>query len=262
MSVKVSLPTTIPRFSALGRGRLSLARRPTKFPRSAQRECSTVSATANSEGVHLAVMKVREHLRRVGKCDLLQATAEVNEAVKSLVESGSAGGLAAESLTKGAGVWEVFYMPHIRTIAEPLGLSFCPLRYTITEDGQIVSDVRYKVPVVGQGWLSSSGTVRLQNEDDIELRFDKFWIGGADVDQTKPRPNPEAEASSVQARSTVDNLINVVGNAAFLEDLGSFPVLFFSDEADICIFKFPPLNSAIAAYRVSSNLYKDIEQTW
>lgn len=28
------------------------------------------------------------------------------------------------------------------------GLSFCPLRYTITEDGQIVSDVRYKVPVV------------------------------------------------------------------------------------------------------------------
>lgn len=36
-------------------------------------------------------------------------------------QSGSAGGLAAESLTKGAGVWEVFYMPHIRTIAEPLG---------------------------------------------------------------------------------------------------------------------------------------------
>ena len=34
---------------------------------------------------------------------------------------GKQGEFAGESLELGAGVWEVFYMPHIRTIAEPLG---------------------------------------------------------------------------------------------------------------------------------------------
>eukprot|EP00976_Prorocentrum_cordatum_P062581 1176770-Prorocentrum_minimum.AAC.2 len=39
--------------------------------------------------------------------------------------------------------------------------------------------------------------------------------------------------------------------SGFIQDIATFPVLYFSDEDDICIFKFPPLNSAIAVYRVS-----------
>jgi hypothetical protein len=31
-----------------------------------------------------------------------------------------------------------------------------------------------------------------------------------------------------------------------------FPVLYFNNDASICVFKFPPLNSAIAAYRVGA----------
>ena len=135
------------------------------------------------------------------------------------MQVGATGGLAPRSLAQGAGRWEVFYMPHIRNLAEPLGeqtlapsppkctssaltgeigsdspppsfatkqphsgatpseglgeelnfslrelfsnpgfnargdgaatgVSFCPLRYTISDDGRIVSDVQYDAPMV------------------------------------------------------------------------------------------------------------------
>lgn len=195
-----------------------------------------------------ATSVVRAHLKRIGGAKLLQATPEVNAAVETLIQAGAAGGLAAESLEKGAGVWEVFYMPHIRRIAEPLGLDFCPLRYTITPNGDILSDVQYAFPIVGKGWLSSSGVVRQKNENDIKLHFDSFWVG--EKEEGVPRPNPIVGSS--EEVTPIDNLINQVGKAAFLEDMATFPVLYFSPNAEICIFKFPPLNSAIAAYKVSS----------
>lgn len=79
--------------------------------------------------------------------------------------------------------------------------------------------------------------------DNVELVFDRFWVGGAE----EPRPGLEEDAST---RSATDKLVNVVGNWAFVEGMATFPVLYFSNEAGICVFKFPPLDSAIAAVRV------------
>jgi len=87
--------------------------------------------------------------------------------------------------------------------------------------------------------------VSQRSVDDVELVFDQFWVGGA----KEPRPGLEEDAS---ARSATDKLINVVGGWAFVEGMATFPVLYFSNEAGICVFKFPPLNSAIAAVRVRS----------
>jgi hypothetical protein len=193
---------------------------------------------------------------------------------------------------------------------------------------------------IGRGWLSSSGKVKQKTLDDVELVFDKFWVGGL---ETPPRPALEDPSTR---SSTVDKLVNVVGNAvrtpvpyggrfatpagfplrdcslyrglharreclgfvhrsrtifcrpvpnlngpirncsiavhryllpstfaffslgrasasllllkrqlyaqAFLDGMAVFPVLYFNNDASICVFKFPPLNSAIAAYRVGA----------
>eukprot|EP00240_Pyramimonas_obovata_P015096 CAMPEP_0118923642 /NCGR_PEP_ID=MMETSP1169-20130426/2090_1 /TAXON_ID=36882 /ORGANISM="Pyramimonas obovata, Strain CCMP722" /LENGTH=221 /DNA_ID=CAMNT_0006864657 /DNA_START=350 /DNA_END=1015 /DNA_ORIENTATION=+ len=198
----------------------------------------------------VATKVIKEHIAAVGECDLLKATPAVEEAVNSLVESGKKEEFASESLELGAGVWEVFYMPHIRTIAEPLGVAVKPLRYTIMPNGEITSDVQYdagSIPLVGRNWLSSGGEVRAKSAADVEITFDSFWVGGA-PEGGGPRADPSS--GSEADRRPLDGLINSVGKAGFIQDIATFPVLYFSAEDDLCVFKFPPLNSAIAAYRV------------
>ena len=44
-----------------------------------------------------------------------------------------------------------------------------------------------------------------------------------------------------------DRIVNSIGRLAFLSSFAVFPVHFFDNQAGICIFEFPPLNSYIAA---------------
>jgi hypothetical protein len=50
--------------------------------------------------------------------------------------------------TSPAGATCPSYAPVVLTAAWIAGVSFCPLRYTISDDGGIVSDVQYAAPVV------------------------------------------------------------------------------------------------------------------
>ncbi|KAK3262409.1 hypothetical protein CYMTET_28731 [Cymbomonas tetramitiformis] len=206
---------------------------------------------SNAEADALAV--VTNHLAKTGGCDLLAATPEIEAAVKKLIELGEAEGHAERSLIEGDGVWEVFYMPHIRRIAEPLGVKVQPLRYSIL-DGKITSDVGYSAPVVGAGWLNSGGEVKQANDEQVQILFDTFWVGKP---SQEPRGNPFTQAQDSQSVeeqriSALDSVINAVGKQGFLPSFSYFPVLYFSADEGVCIFKFPPLNSAIAAYRLTA----------
>lgn len=206
---------------------------------------------SNAEEDALAV--ITNHLAKTGGCDLLAATPEIEVAVKKLIELGEAEGHAERSLTEGDGVWEVFYMPHIRRIAEPLGVKVQPLRYSIL-GGKITSDVGYSAPVVGAGWLNSGGEVRQADDEQVQILFDAFWVGKPSLE---PRSNPFTQSQDLQGNeelriSALDSVVNAVGKKGFLPSFSFFPVLYFSAEEGVCIFKFPPLNSAIAAYRLTA----------
>ena len=117
-----------------------------------------------------------------------------------------------------------------------------PLRYTIRDGAQLQTDVR-----MGRGslsmWLSSTGGVKAEGDDTVRLAMSEFWVSAPGE---KPRLACERDDTS-----SLDVLINWVSRAAFIEDASAFPVTFFDDQAGICIFRFPPLNSYIAAIRVS-----------
>lgn len=58
--------------------------------------------------------------------NLMAATSELEARIDALV-SVSPPPAASTALEGGAGEWEVFYMPHIKRIADPLGLEVCKI---------------------------------------------------------------------------------------------------------------------------------------
>eukprot|EP00242_Pyramimonas_sp_CCMP2087_P018396 CAMPEP_0198202040 /NCGR_PEP_ID=MMETSP1445-20131203/5104_1 /TAXON_ID=36898 /ORGANISM="Pyramimonas sp., Strain CCMP2087" /LENGTH=102 /DNA_ID=CAMNT_0043872753 /DNA_START=185 /DNA_END=490 /DNA_ORIENTATION=- len=47
--------------------------------------------------IGVAVSVIKEHIEKLGECNLLKATPAVEEAVNALIKTGAAGGLASES---------------------------------------------------------------------------------------------------------------------------------------------------------------------
>lgn len=93
-------------------------------------------------------------------------------------------------------------------------------------------------------WLSSTGGVRAEDGDGaVRLSMTEFWLSPPGA---TPRP-----ASARDDTAIGDVLVNWLSRAGFVEEFSLFPVLFFDQDAGICVFSFPPLRSKIAAVRVS-----------
>ena len=74
-------------------------------------------------------------------------------------------------------MWQIVYAPHISTLSGLLGGSFDPVLYKLNSDGTIVSHAKYSFPIIGQGWLSVSGTYGSEDDCDIcRVDFDRAWI--------------------------------------------------------------------------------------
>jgi hypothetical protein len=96
-----------------------------------------------------------------------------------------------------------------------------------------------------KGWLSTEGSVKVDDDDSVNLLFETFWV---ESDAEEPRAgNPLTSGAPVHASAV---LVNAVGKLGFLPSLSRFPVLFMDAKAGVCVFSFPPLNTVIAAKRV------------
>ena len=245
--------------------------------------------------------------------NLMMCTAEVEAKVMSLIEAGTSGKCTARQvLDLGDGEWEVFYMPHIQGLADPLGLKVVPLappksivdiisfsvnrfldvsnegffsaamntwpsrftsstpsqsinpmlqigdgngaivflilvlqvqplRYTV-RGSELQTDVRIGHSSLSM-WLSSMSSVKAEGEATVKLSMTKFWVS---TSGNIPRSVTERDDTS-----SFDVFVNWLCRAAFIERASAFPVVFFDDDAGICVFQFPPLKANIAAVRVS-----------
>jgi hypothetical protein len=176
---------------------------------------------------------------------LYERSKQVDDAVETLVKLKRNGKKMSLSNGKADGVWEVFYAPHIERLSRPVGVKAKPLRYTI-EKNRIVSDVSLTTnkPFETQSWWCASGSLKesASEKEEVSLKFTDFWVSlGAELPTTSPNETGEAD--------TFDKMVQKLGTVGFIEQLGAFPVLYYSD--DVCVFRFPPLQSNIAARRVA-----------
>ncbi|EFJ49410.1 hypothetical protein VOLCADRAFT_89810 [Volvox carteri f. nagariensis] len=149
----------------------------------------------------------------------------------------------SQSLSLGQGTWQVFYAPHIAQMSSVLGTKFQPIQYRLFGNA-LVSNVKYSNPLLGEGWLSAGGTMDRKYDDAVEVTFDRFWV---DVGADGLRADLPPDASS--SLLTADGIIGALGRAAFFPQLAVFPVLYL--DKDLAVFKFTPLDSAIAVHRVA-----------
>jgi len=183
-----------------------------------------------------------------GGASLYSADVETAELVGELVGAFDPGGAGAESLRVGEGTWEVFYAPHIRSLSRWLfGTEFAPLRYRLWKDDggvyRLTSHARYHGPILGDGWLSASGTIRVGEQDsELLLHFDQFWVDG-------PGESPRAELPG-GGGSAQDQSVSALGRLGFVPPLARFPVRYL--DPDLSVFRFPPLRSDIAIRRVAA----------
>ena len=204
-------------------------------------------------------------LPRNGKgCDLYERSKAVDDAVETLVALNRVDKKSAtSSLLNGQadGVWEVFYAPHIERLSRPVGVKAKPLRYTL-EKNRIVSDVSLTTnkPFETQSWWCASGSFtdseKNPEKEEVLLKFTDFWVSlGSELPTTSPNETP-GEADEF------DKIVKKLGTIGFIEQLGAFPVLYYSE--DVCVFRFPPLQSNIAARRVAKlsewEEYEELEE--
>jgi hypothetical protein len=204
-------------------------------------------------------------LPRNGKgCDLYERSKAVDDAVETLVALNRVDKKSAKSsLLNGQadGVWEVFYAPHIERLSRPVGVKAKPLRYTL-EKNRIVSDVSLTTnkPFETQSWWCASGSFtdseKNPGKEEVLLKFTDFWVSlGSELPTTSPNETP-GEADEF------DKIVKKLGTIGFIEQLGAFPVLYYSE--DVCVFRFPPLQSNIAARRVAKlsewEEYEELEE--
>ncbi|GAB5369296.1 hypothetical protein AAMO2058_001392900 [Amorphochlora amoebiformis] len=172
---------------------------------------------------------------------LNDASDDVARAVASLIKQGESNGVSISN-KDWFGRWHVIYAPHIRTLSKVLLGTKFDVEYVIkdekTEFGPAIqSNVRYENPILGKGWLCSSGTVRSDGESDAlsVVSFRDFWLSfGENPPNSKPDMN-----------SGLRSVVNSLGRAGFIEDFSQFPVLYLDSE--FCVFKFPLLDVTIAA---------------
>ena len=135
-----------------------------------------------------------------------------------------------------AGTWRVVHAPHLWFLAKFALAKFRPIEYCLTADGTMASYVRYQ-SFVGdyQGWLCTSGTYRLDEENNGDLNnqqpplvrivWDKCWwnIGNT-------------ERPTVPEKGDFATWIQELGMIGFIEPLSFFPILYVDDK--LVVFSF------------------------
>jgi hypothetical protein len=104
------------------------------------------------------------------------------------------------------GVWEVAYAPHIHTMQKILGVEFAPIRYSLYArpgGGRVmISNVHYKGPIVGEGWLNTAGGWVSLDKKTVRVTWSKFWWDAGASLEAGPSAAPEGEAAGlVQVKS-------------------------------------------------------------
>jgi len=143
----------------------------------------------------------------------------------------------------GQGTWEVFSAPHITKLLSSVGIRFEPVRFTL--DGtHISSNVKFRAPLGVEGWLSAAGRlVPRPGGDTVEVAFTDFW-----VDYGAQALRKDITQGIRRAPGTLDQVITQLGRLAFFPQLSVYPVLYL--DADLCVFKFKPMESTIACRKV------------
>jgi hypothetical protein len=155
-------------------------------------------------------------------------------------------GLVSIFSSVASGTWKVIYAPHIATIAGLGGGKF-DVQYTLFEDGTMTSHARYNFPVVGEGYLSVSGTYGSVDNTVSRVDFDRAWIKPL-LRKNSGQIDEPYERLEYVPESTVKNIINNIGNAVFVDAFAIFPVSFLDD--DTIVFDFELLGTRICAKRL------------
>jgi hypothetical protein len=144
------------------------------------------------------------------------------------------------------GTWKVIYAPHMTTIAGIAGGKF-DVQYTLFNDGTMTSHARYNFPVIGEGYLSVSGTYGSVDNRVSRVDFDKAWIKPFDGKNSEEIDGPYESLEDVPA-SPVKDIINSIGKAMFVDGVAIFPVSFLDD--DTIVFDFELLGTKICAKKL------------
>lgn len=178
---------------------------------------------------------------------------ELGLAVEELIKSNPTADPGLTSTRIGQGVWEVFYAPHIANMSNILLTKYEPIRY-VYQDDRFASHVKFQHPLLGEGWLSAAGALRVQDDTTLNVDFNQFWVDfGADklrpfLSEAVDGGKVEAFGQEVRTEALFDTIAGALGRATFFPQLAVFPVLYV--DMDLAVFKFPPLDSKIAIRRV------------
>ena len=81
------------------------------------------------------------------------------------------------------------FVIHYR-VANLLNIRFDPIRYSL-RGTKIWSNVHYQVPVLGEGWLSASGSFSANGDNAVNVLFDSFWWDASP--QSLPSEDPHSQ---------------------------------------------------------------------
>lgn len=143
------------------------------------------------------------------------------------------------------GRWRVIYAPHMTTMANLAGVQF-QVQYDLYKDGTMDSHARYSFPIVGEGYLSVSGTYGSVDDTTCRVDFDEAWVrqvnkgeGGADVPYATIDDVPDSLAKTI---------IRQLGRTFFIDGVSVFPVSFLDD--NLIVFDFELLGTRITARKM------------
>lgn len=141
------------------------------------------------------------------------------------------------------GRWRVIYAPHMTTMANLAGGQF-QVEYDLNEDGTMESHARYSFPIVGEGYLSVSGTYGSVDDTTCRVDFNEAWVKQLHKGTTD---GPYASIDDVP-ESVAKTIIRRLGRAFFFDGVSVFPVSFLDD--DLIVFDFELLGTRITARKI------------
>jgi len=139
------------------------------------------------------------------------------------------------------GEWNVVYAPHITVLSSLAGGKFDPIIYDMRKNGTIISHARYNFPLLGEGWLSTSGTYGSEDEKNIcRIDFDHAWIDVSDTPIKSFEKVPE---------TWYKGIVDIIGQYAFINEFAVFPVSYL--DQNTIVFDFELLGTRICARKIN-----------
>jgi len=147
------------------------------------------------------------------------------------------------------GTWQIVYAPHISTLSGLLAGSFDPVLYKLNSDGTIVSHAKYSFPIIGQGWLSVSGTYGSEDGCDIcRVDFDRAWIEVGQQDGSSSEELQPIGSFDDSPDDWYKGVVNSLGQMGFRREFAVFPVSYLDN--DTIVFDFELFGTRICARKV------------